>query len=48
MNLKRGLLLGAILLIAGLTFLQIYFNQRSWFGQGKDESKFNVGFLPVT
>ena len=51
MTLKRTLFWGAIVLVAGITLLQVFVNQGDWFGgrnrqQGLE--KFRVGFLPVT
>lgn len=51
MTLKRTLFWGTILLVAGITLLQVFINQRDRFG-GRDQhpglEKFRVGFLPVT
>jgi hypothetical protein len=51
MTLKRTLLIGAILLVAGITLLHVFVNQGGGlFGKTQEEAgeKFRVGFLPVT
>jgi hypothetical protein len=51
MTLKRTLFLGAILLVAGITLLQLFINQGARFGgmnRQQGSEKFRVGFLPVT
>lgn len=51
MTLKRTILWGTILLVAGITLLQVFVNQGGRFGgknQQKGREKFRVGFLPVT
>ena len=51
MTLKRSLLWGTILLVAGITLLQVFINQGNRLGGRKQEDvreKFRVGFLPVT
>jgi hypothetical protein len=51
MNLKRVLIGGAVLLVLGITVLQLFFNQIGWLGGNRQDAsaeKFRVGFLPVT
>ena len=51
MSLKRALLLGAIVFVAGITLLQIFIKQGGGPGSDKAEQageKFRVGHLPVT
>jgi len=48
---KRLLLVGAVLLVGGITLLQVFINQGGKpFGNNQEEAKekFRVGFLPVT
>ena len=51
MTRKRPLLIGAVLLVAAITLLQVFVNQGgNLFGKKPQEAraKFRVGFLPVT
>jgi hypothetical protein len=50
MSMKQILLLGALVLVGGITLLQIFVNWGGniWGGSADGRERFRVGFLPVT